>query len=246
MEKKSPRSFVDGGVGLGIVAAMTDSSDRRHRARDWTKFSHPAVSLRSSPIQIVSLARPAAANFNCAVGLSRHPLEKEDSDEDGGSDSVVDENDEVYTCVISHVGNDVVKKFVYYGDKVSGLRDDAVTVFDVNPVAAAAAGMFYASSSPLMMTAGFGGAAEGWRNDFCNQDFLASCFLCKKLLHGLDIFMYRGEKAFCSPECREKHIRDEDYREKNHRYGEIRKRPHECSLSPCSSPQVYLAEVAAA
>ncbi|CAI0628022.1 unnamed protein product [Linum tenue] len=241
MEKKSPRSFIDGGVGLGIVAAMTDSSGRR--SRDWTKFSHPAP-LRSSPIPIVSLARPAAANFNWGVGLSRYRLEKEGSDGDGRSSApVVDESDEAYTCVVSHVGNDVIKKIVYYGDKVSGLRDDAVTtVFDVNP---ANGGMFYASSSPLMMTAGFGGA-EGWRNGFCNQDFLASCNLCKKLLQGLDIFMYRGEKAFCSPECREKHIRNEDYREKSYGYGEIRKHPHECSLSPCSSPQVYLAEVAAA
>ncbi|XP_076955373.1 FCS-Like Zinc finger 14-like [Bidens hawaiensis] len=32
--------------------------------------------------------------------------------------------------------------------------------------------------------------------------FLNSCHLCNKRLHGKDIYMYRGEKAFCSPECR--------------------------------------------
>lgn len=36
-----------------------------------------------------------------------------------------------------------------------------------------------------------------------SDDFLASCNACKKRLgEGKDIFMYRGEKAFCSHECR--------------------------------------------
>ncbi|CAA6664621.1 unnamed protein product [Spirodela intermedia] len=37
---------------------------------------------------------------------------------------------------------------------------------------------------------------------FPAADFLSSCYLCKKKLHGGDIYMYRGEKAFCSMECR--------------------------------------------
>nr|CAD1817074.1 unnamed protein product [Ananas comosus var. bracteatus] len=33
--------------------------------------------------------------------------------------------------------------------------------------------------------------------------FLEHCFLCnKKLSHGQDIYMYRGDRAFCSVECR--------------------------------------------
>ncbi|KAL8236491.1 hypothetical protein R6Q59_017572 [Mikania micrantha] len=36
--------------------------------------------------------------------------------------------------------------------------------------------------------------------------FLNSCHLCNKKLHGEDIYMYRGEKAFCSPECRSRQI----------------------------------------
>lgn len=36
-----------------------------------------------------------------------------------------------------------------------------------------------------------------------SDDFLASCHACNKRLgQGKDIFMYRGEKAFCSSECR--------------------------------------------
>ncbi|XP_050219955.1 FCS-Like Zinc finger 14-like [Mercurialis annua] len=38
------------------------------------------------------------------------------------------------------------------------------------------------------------------------SDFLSSCYLCKKKLQGRDIFMYRGEKAFCSMECRSSQI----------------------------------------
>ncbi|WJX23517.1 hypothetical protein P8452_12720 [Trifolium repens] len=37
--------------------------------------------------------------------------------------------------------------------------------------------------------------------------FLEICFLCKKkLLPGTDIYMYKGDRAFCSVECRCKQI----------------------------------------
>ncbi|XP_051129771.1 FCS-Like Zinc finger 15-like [Andrographis paniculata] len=37
--------------------------------------------------------------------------------------------------------------------------------------------------------------------------FLDRCFLCnRKLLSGEDIYMYKGDKAFCSVECRYKQI----------------------------------------
>ncbi|KAL2530582.1 hypothetical protein Fot_23183 [Forsythia ovata] len=36
-----------------------------------------------------------------------------------------------------------------------------------------------------------------------NYGFLDHCFLCKqKLLPGKDIYMYKGDKGFCSVECR--------------------------------------------
>lgn len=45
------------------------------------------------------------------------------------------------------------------------------------------------------------------------SDFLSSCDLCKKKLHGKDIFMYRGEKAFCSVECRSSRIMKDELKE---------------------------------
>uniref|UniRef100_A0A2P2P4E0 FLZ-type domain-containing protein n=1 Tax=Rhizophora mucronata TaxID=61149 RepID=A0A2P2P4E0_RHIMU len=164
---KSPRSFEDGGVGLGIVAAMTASS------QETPKVATLSVFPTSNPISIGYLAKPAA-NFKGDIGLLN-------------LDRIVDESDESYTCVISHVGNNVIEMLVYYG------FDNSIGVYDVSP------GLFYASSSPTMVTmnvdVGCGGSEE--RRDFWTSDFLTSCCLCNKPLHGLDIFLYRDEKAFC-------------------------------------------------
>ncbi|KAJ3694149.1 hypothetical protein LUZ60_009629 [Juncus effusus] len=46
-------------------------------------------------------------------------------------------------------------------------------------------------------------------------DFLSFCFACKKKLEGKDIYIYRGEKAFCSCDCRDNEISIEEEREKN-------------------------------
>lgn len=45
-------------------------------------------------------------------------------------------------------------------------------------------------------------------------DFLSSCDLCNKKLHGKDIYMYRGEKAFCSTECRYRQMVMDERKEK--------------------------------
>ncbi|XP_039006479.1 FCS-Like Zinc finger 13-like [Hibiscus syriacus] len=45
------------------------------------------------------------------------------------------------------------------------------------------------------------------------SDFLASCHLCRKKLHGKDIYMYRGETGFCSEECRSREIMTEERKE---------------------------------
>ncbi|CAK8563707.1 unnamed protein product [Lathyrus sativus] len=44
-------------------------------------------------------------------------------------------------------------------------------------------------------------------NPFKVSSFLQQCFLCnKKLLSEKDIYMYKGDKAFCSVDCRCKQI----------------------------------------
>ncbi|KAK1264333.1 hypothetical protein QJS04_geneDACA013534 [Acorus gramineus] len=59
-------------------------------------------------------------------------------------------------------------------------------------------------------------AIVGKRNcdeEFKVAEFLSSCYLCRKKLHGRDIYMYRGEKAFCSMECRYRQIVSDECQE---------------------------------
>ncbi|XP_068660204.1 FCS-Like Zinc finger 13-like [Aristolochia californica] len=49
---------------------------------------------------------------------------------------------------------------------------------------------------------------------FPTSDFLSCCNLCWKKLNGRDIYMYRGEKAFCSAECRYRQIISDEHKEK--------------------------------
>ncbi|EMS62546.1 hypothetical protein TRIUR3_32495 [Triticum urartu] len=45
--------------------------------------------------------------------------------------------------------------------------------------------------------------------------FLRHCGLCRRLLGpGRDTFMYKGEAAFCSLECRQQHITHEEGKDK--------------------------------
>lgn len=44
---------------------------------------------------------------------------------------------------------------------------------------------------------------------------MSSCFTCKKKLEGNDIYIYRGEKAFCSANCRDQQILIEEEAENN-------------------------------
>lgn len=54
---------------------------------------------------------------------------------------------------------------------------------------------------------------------YLSDDFLSFCYSCKKKLEGEDIYMYRGEKAFCSWICRSEEILIEEEMEKNN--GEV-------------------------
>ncbi|XP_057967456.1 FCS-Like Zinc finger 13-like [Malania oleifera] len=68
------------------------------------------------------------------------------------------------------------------GASVCGRRCKDLGDFDESPAAAGFAG----GNGPAYPT----------------SDFLSSCHWCRKKLHGRDIYMYRGEKGFCSTECR--------------------------------------------
>ncbi|ESQ31369.1 hypothetical protein EUTSA_v10005159mg [Eutrema salsugineum] len=49
-----------------------------------------------------------------------------------------------------------------------------------------------------------------------NDDFLRTCSFCNRnLCHRRDIYMYRGDNAFCSLKCREKQIKLDERKVKN-------------------------------
>ncbi|CAN6243241.1 unnamed protein product [Urochloa humidicola] len=125
-----------------------------------------------------------------------------------------DELSESYTCVITHV-----------------------------------AGTGGAGSVRKRVYFGFGDGGGSWLVEAGDEvptqraDFLSRCCLCDKRLDGLDIYMYRGEKAFCSSECRYHQMLMDD-RVENCR-SEVRK-ANDYSVSPHSAPMAYSPSVTAA
>ncbi|XP_077236444.1 FCS-Like Zinc finger 13-like [Tasmannia lanceolata] len=136
---------------------------------------------------------------------------------------------ESYTCVISHGPNKSTSTRVYCDGGESG-------------------GEFHRNVLD-----------RRWRNGglFCDSppryteeiaafpmaDFLSSCYLCRKKLHGKDIYMYRGEKAFCSTECRYRQIVSDERKEK---CGYEASKSSEISVSPYSDNRFFSPGVVAA
>ncbi|CAA6671192.1 unnamed protein product [Spirodela intermedia] len=71
----------------------------------------------------------------------------------------------------------------------------------------------------------------------CPGDFLSRCFRCRRALHGIDIFIYRGDKAFCSAECRSRQIASEE--QGRSKYPLDAPTALDCSPSPCSAPLLF-------
>ncbi|XP_076910494.1 FCS-Like Zinc finger 14-like [Bidens hawaiensis] len=201
-QNRSAKRFREqnGVVGLGIVVAMNDES-LVHSTQN-PVFS---VSPRSNPIPI----------------FSKNPSREDDDDVDVGIELL-----EEYTCVISHVGNSLIKKIEYFDDGIkrkSCVSGGHTTSYWVSS-GGVGGGVFCSPSPPVVVGGGM---------VFEDVDFLNSCYLCKKKLHGLDIFIYKGEKAFCSEECLYKQISVDEHKEK---YASgVTKQP-EYGENLCSSP----------
>ncbi|XP_047061349.1 FCS-Like Zinc finger 10-like [Lolium rigidum] len=123
------------------------------------------------------------------------------------------EQSEDYTCIIARGPNP--KTTHIFGDCILEPQDVAKSG------EAALEVMDGAAKSYLVVKCATETAADAV------DDFLSSCFTCKKKLEGSDIYIYRGEKAFCSAECRDKEILIEEEAENNMSMGSPR--------SSCSS-----------
>lgn len=150
---KSPRNFEEpnGVVGLGIVAALNNQD------LIFNNGSRNAVLLMSP--KSASNPIPILSNKNDPPKFSYNKLSV-------GKMAFCEE----YTCVISHVGENLIKKREYFEADILENNNEPPMVVTV-------------SDSPA---SGGGDTAA-----FATPNFLSSCFLCEKMLHGLDVFMYR-------------------------------------------------------
>ncbi|XP_073134256.1 FCS-Like Zinc finger 8 [Henckelia pumila] len=91
---------------------------------------------------------------------------------------------EDYTCVISHGPN----------PKTTHIFDDCIVE--------SCSGVVKFTDS--RKGSGF---SSNWSMSYPSESFLSFCYNCKRNLgQGKDIYMYRGEKAFCSSDCRDKEM----------------------------------------
>ncbi|CAA7013628.1 unnamed protein product [Microthlaspi erraticum] len=151
----SSKRYDNGGVGLGIVAALEKSG---------IGISRHEISSKQNPVCYygsgLNRSDPARIQFPAEIDLS-----------------------EEYTCVTSRDG--VTK--VYYNDNEFE--------FCKNP----SDGDQRCNKSMDVSEEPPENKKEVFRD---SPDFLSSCCLCDKKLQGKDIYMYNGDKGFCSRECR--------------------------------------------
>ncbi|OIW21736.1 hypothetical protein TanjilG_09073 [Lupinus angustifolius] len=137
------------------------------------------------------------SNLNRSTPIPVHTIKNQH----GFFQKIVNEIDvgssEDYTYVTHHMPNKTITK-VYYDGVEDGImrhiinNNNNVGVFRRTP------------TTPIIVED---------EPSFPTSDFLRSCHLCRKKLHGQDIYIYRGEKAFCSMECRSRQIMMEEHNE---------------------------------
>ncbi|KAM7517558.1 hypothetical protein LguiB_016520 [Lonicera macranthoides] len=71
------------------------------------------------------------------------------------------------------------------------------------------------------------------------SDFLRCCNLCQKKLDGKDIYIYRGEKAFCSTECRSMQIAMDERASSSSSSSSSTSRSVDVSNSPYTKDQIF-------
>ncbi|CAJ1940551.1 unnamed protein product [Sphenostylis stenocarpa] len=128
---------------------------------------------------------------------------------------------EEYTYVTSHVPNKTFTKVYYHGGE-GQIQRHAYYNNNNNNV-----GVFRRTTPQPLIDS---------KSSYPTSDFLSSCNLCGKKLQGKDIYMYRGEKAFCSPECRSSQIMMDERKE---RCRSEASRSVEMSSSPYTREQIF-------
>ncbi|GMN46717.1 hypothetical protein TIFTF001_015908 [Ficus carica] len=171
------------GIGLGIVDALNDEKSDRKQSNSETRMVLFGSHLKIQIPDPLSSGDFGTKTRNSHLGFS--PGERSGAETPISPRVFTDmELSEDYTCVITHGPN----------PKTTHIFDDCIV------------------EEGFCGVVGLSGARKEEINDnigvldngfFPSENFLSFCCTCKKNLEqGKDIYMYRGEKAFCSHECR--------------------------------------------
>ncbi|CAH8381360.1 unnamed protein product [Eruca vesicaria subsp. sativa] len=189
----SSKRYDDGGVGLGIVAALEKSNIRQEiLSRQNPVYCSGSGSNRSNPVHCARRNQ-----FQAEIELS-----------------------EEYTCVTSR--RDGVSK-VYYKDDEFEFRGNR------------SEGNIDRRDRTSTETTEESEAKK--KRD--SQEFLSLCCLCKKKLLGKDIYMYKGDRGFCSKECRSVTIM-EDNVEVQHRSTNVEVLSSRCTGGQVSPTRIFV------
>lgn len=169
------------GVGLGLVIALNNNNNINNNNYN---YNYNTSNCYGGEI-LAKYALSSPISINNSLSIDSHTYERDNYYKQGSDDMLEEE----FTYVTCHGPNKSVTTRVYY---------DGV---DCGRVMGREIGVFNISSSATTTTTVFND-----HNFSSNSNFLSSCHLCMKSLHGKDIYMYRGEKAFCSEECRQRQI----------------------------------------
>ncbi|KAI6679768.1 hypothetical protein NL676_033649 [Syzygium grande] len=195
---RGPRGYDLGcGVGLGIVAALERSGEVVPGGRRRCVRCGPGLPGRrgAAPAPVVGKGKGCAGIVVGGGG--------------GGGFEDMEAEDwlENYTYVTCH-GPDRSFTKVYY-DGGLDWPSEHERPYREGAAVAVAGGDYGVSKAPSGRIA----SEEAGVPAFQTLDFLSSCHLCGKKLHDRDIYMYRGEKAFCSTECRSRQITMDERKE---------------------------------
>ncbi|KAI4335182.1 hypothetical protein L6164_013852 [Bauhinia variegata] len=157
-----------------------------------------------------------SSNLNRSGPIPVHSIKNPDGFQKGVNEIDVGSLED-YTYVTYHVPEKAITKVYYDGGEVVGCRhvNNKNSNFSVQ------------TRIPENLHE---------ESPFLTSDFLSSCHLCRKKLHGKDIYMYRGEKAFCSPECRSSQIMMDERKEQCRSEAS---RSVELSSSPYTRDQIF-------
>ncbi|XP_028756125.1 FCS-Like Zinc finger 10 [Neltuma alba] len=109
---------------------------------------------------------------------------------------------EDYTCIISHGPNP--KRTHIFGDCILECHKTDLTQLGQK------------EEEPVMRFYKVPSLSEESANPYPSDNVLSFCYSCKKKLEeGKDVYIYRGEKAFCSFDCRSEEILAEEKSENN-------------------------------